>query len=88
MTPTQIADIHKLSLELLTQNERAKSETQMALRSIEARIERYKLIRDATKHVVCPGCRGYGNVQVWNAQDDVKSEKCHQCKGTGLREEQ
>ena len=31
----------------------------------------------------CGGCRGFGRVRIQYAQDDIKSERCDRCGGTG-----
>lgn len=63
---------------------RRQSELRMELRSLEERAVVCTKIKDGLALRICGSCQGHGHVQVWHAQDDVKSETCKACGGSGL----
>lgn len=74
---------------VLARNQRATAHRELGDAEMEVRrhrknLDHYKDIEDGLKEFVCQGCMGYGYVQVTYDQDDVKSEKCKSCAGTGL----
>ena len=67
-----------------TQCERRLSEIGMEQRRLEQRLETAKEIRVSLKDGACRECLGNGWVRIQHAQDDIKTEKCELCHGTGL----
>lgn len=71
----------------LAQLEYRRSELRMELTGLEKRITETKEIKESFINCACTSCLGHGYIRHQYAQDDIKTEKCDVCHGTGLPKE-
>lgn len=77
---------------LIARNQRSLSESawsaaRMEVDRHEKNVAHYTEVEKGLKDCVCSECLGYGYIRVQHDQDDIKSEQCDRCKGTGLPKE-
>ncbi len=72
------------SAENIVKIDKEVSELNMKIKSLSEKRNILIQIREGSKESICNNCNGYGYVNHWYDQDDVKSETCETCKGSGL----
>jgi hypothetical protein len=74
---------------LVERKGRIMDDCRSQVREIDAEIadvnKALDLIKEATKDLICPVCRGTGNVRKCDAAGDMDDEPCSACKGTGIK---
>ena len=58
------------------------------IRQCEAQLEMIEIWRSDAGRSVCQDCNGSGHIRVYTAQDEVHSERCSSCGGSGKPKEQ
>lgn len=53
-------------------------------KNCEENIQKYKRWISESNEVICKSCIGKGKINHVYAQDDIKSETCETCHGSGL----
>ena len=76
--------IHLNAAEEISKIGRELSDIEMRRRFLEEKKNKFIQIKSECEEYICKPCNGYGYIQHWYAQDDVKAETCEKCKGSGI----
>jgi hypothetical protein len=86
-SPIALRQAYLMAAEEVLRIERRLSDLNMEQTALNKRLEIAKNIKSELAHATCHHCLGNGWVRVQYDQDDIKSERCDACEGSGLPKE-